>query len=75
MKKNGHCRSLKTTSVTIKSILMIKLFIIFFFALTLQSFGRGYGQGKIKLTLKNVELKQALKALEAQGTYRFVYKD
>ncbi|HEX8462867.1 MAG TPA: TonB-dependent receptor plug domain-containing protein, partial [Segetibacter sp.] len=75
MKKNGHCKSSMTLSVTIKSILMIKLFIIFFFALTLQSFGRGYGQGKIKLSLKNVELKQALKALEAQGTYRFVYKD
>jgi len=67
--------SWRTTSVTVKSILMIKLFIIFFFALTLQSFGRGYGQEKIKLSLKNVALKQALKALEAQGTYRFVYKD
>jgi TonB-linked SusC/RagA family outer membrane protein len=75
MKKNGHDVSLRTINVTIKSILMIKLVAIFLFALTLQSFGRGYGQGHIKLTLKNVQLKQALRALEDQGNFRFVYKD
>lgn len=75
MKKNGHGIRLSNARVAIKCILMLKLAIILLFSLTLQSFGRGFGQEKIKLNLKNVPLKQALRALEAQGSYRFVYKD
>lgn len=74
MKKNGHGIPLNTR-LAIKYLLIMKLVIILLFSITLQSFGRGFGQGKIKLNVKNVELKQALKALEAQGIYRFVYKD
>src|SRR5690349_15848785 len=75
MKKNGHGIPVPTTRVVLKYLLMIKLILLFVCALTLQSFSRGFAQEKIKLILNNVELKQALKALEDQGEYRFVYKD
>jgi TonB-linked SusC/RagA family outer membrane protein len=75
MKKNEHRRSFLTLRLAIKYLLMIKLITILIFSLTLQSFGHGFGQGTIKLSLNNVELKQALKSLEEKSDYRFVYKD
>lgn len=62
-------------SVCIKYLLMTKFVLLLLFACTLQSFAKGYGQGTISLNLERVELKQAFKAIEAQGFYRFVYKD
>jgi len=75
MKKSRQGNYYPAIRSAIKTVLMIKLTLILVLALTLQSFGRGFGQKKITLNLKNVELKQALKTLEAQGEYRFVYKD
>jgi hypothetical protein len=45
------------------------------FCTGLQSFAKGFGQEAINLQLQNARLKEALKAIESQGTYRFVYKD
>lgn len=67
--------SVKTARAVLKYFLMIKFAIVLILSLSLQTFGRGYGQTKINLNLRNVELKQALRALEAQSAYRFVYKD
>lgn len=75
MKKTEKGKSSRTMHLAIKYLLMVKFILIFLFATALQSFGNGYGQGKIQLKLNNVEIKQVLKALEAQGEYRFVYKD
>lgn len=75
MKRSRQGRAYPAMRNAIKTVLMIKFIFILVSVLTIQSFGRGFGQKKITIDLKNVELKQALKALEAQGDYRLVYKD
>ncbi|HEX6194053.1 MAG TPA: SusC/RagA family TonB-linked outer membrane protein [Chitinophagaceae bacterium] len=75
MKKNGLPVSPDTGSLLIKCLLMIKFTILFIVAVSLQSFGRGYSQDNISLSLENAHLKKAFKAIEEQGVFRFVYKD
>jgi len=52
---------------------MTKLAIILGLVFTIPSFANSYGQ-KISLQLDNVSLKDALKAIENQDYYRFVYQ-
>src|SRR5882724_12498841 len=74
MKKKG-CRACAVcTPLFIKYFLTMKLVILFMFALSAQSFARGYGQG-ISLQLEKVQLKKVFKIIEDQGTFRFVYRD
>jgi TonB-linked SusC/RagA family outer membrane protein len=54
---------------------MIKFAVLFLFIFSLQSFGRGYSQETITLRLNNVSIRQVLKAIEAQASYRFVFKE
>jgi TonB-linked SusC/RagA family outer membrane protein len=58
----------------IKYVLMTKLAIILILGFTIPSFGNSYGQNSINLRVKQVQIKDALKAIENQGYYRFVYK-
>jgi len=53
---------------------MTKLAIILITCFTLPAAASSYGQGNITLRLDNVTIKDALKAIEDQGSYRFVYK-
>ncbi|MEP7258711.1 MAG: carboxypeptidase-like regulatory domain-containing protein, partial [Flavitalea sp.] len=75
MKKIGCVVSPDTTHVIIKFLLMIKLAILLIIAMSAQSFANVYGQTNIDLKLEKVQLKKALKAIENQGVFRFVYKD
>ena len=75
MKKSGCLVSEDTGRLIIKCLLMTKLAIFFAFILSIQSFANGYGQGNINLRLENTQLKKVFKAIEAQGFFRFVYKD
>lgn len=75
MKISGHSAPTGGVRLCIKYLLMTKIALLLLFAATFQSAARGYGQGNISLNLDKVELKQALKAIELQGFYRFVYKD
>lgn len=75
MKITGHRLTARSTGLLIKYFLMLKFTILFLFALSFQSFSRGFGQGNINLSLKQVQLKDVFKAIEAQGAYRFVYQD
>ncbi len=59
----------------IKCLLMMKFTILLLVVLSLQSFGRGYGQENISLRLEKAHLKKAFKTIEEQGVFRFVYKD
>ena len=63
----------RTARLTIKCLLMTKLAIILGLVFTIPSFANSYGQ-KISLQLDNVSLKDALKAIENQDYYRFVYQ-
>jgi len=53
---------------------MTKLAIILIIGFTLPAAASSYGQGNISLKLDNVTIKDVLKAIEDQGSYRFVYK-
>jgi len=61
--------------LTYKYLLMTKFFIFFMFITSMQSFAKGYGQETVTLKLEKEKFKNALKAIESQGVYRFVYKD
>lgn len=58
-----------------KYLLMTKFFIFFMFITSIQSFAKGYGQETVTLKLEKEKFKNALKAIESQSVYRFVYKD
>lgn len=75
MKKNGSGVPPGTLHVFIKCLLMMKFTILLILAFSFQSFAHGYGQDNISLRLENVHLKKVFKAIEEQGTFRFVYKD
>jgi TonB-linked SusC/RagA family outer membrane protein len=75
MKKTGSGESNDLRRLIIKCLLMTKLAILFIFILSMQSFANGYGQGKVSLRLENSQLKKVFKAIEAEGFFRFVYKD
>lgn len=59
----------------IKCLLLMKITLLLIVVLSLQSFGRGYGQDNITLRLDKVYLKKAFRTIEEQGVFRFVYKD
>lgn len=58
-----------------KIALCMKLFIVFMLAACLQVSAKGYGQTKVTLQLKSVNLKEALHQLEKQAGIRFLYND
>src|SRR5258708_11314481 len=75
MKKTGSGPSPDRVRLFIKYLLMTKLAILCILVFSIQSFGRGYGQGNINLRLEKTQLKKVFKAIEDQGFFRFVYKD
>lgn len=74
MKKTQYGISSGIRHVLIKCLLMTKMVILLIFAFSTQGFANTYGQG-ISLKLERVQLKKALKSIEKQGDFRFVYKD
>lgn len=75
MKKIGSGILPDTAYAIIKCLLMMKLAILLIVLMSAQSFANSYGQNNINLKLEKVQLKKALKAIENQGFFRFVYKD
>lgn len=74
MKKIREGSSCLAAGLTIKYALMTKLTIVLLGGFIIPAFANTYGQKNISLTLNNVHIKEALKAIESQGVYRFVYK-
>ena len=74
MKKSEHGAAAGMRRLLIKYLIMTKLVIVLVVFFSTQSFARSYGQG-ISLKLDKVQLKKVLKSIEAQGDFRFVYKD
>lgn len=59
-----------------KVCLIMRLTLVLMAVSLMQVYASGYSQSaKISLTLKNVSLKQALKEIEKQSDYTFVYSD
>lgn len=63
------------TRLAFKCLLMAKFIILFTCIFSVQSFAGLNAQDNINLKLQNADLTKVFKAIEAQGVYRFVYKD
>lgn len=53
----------------------MKLIVALVLFFNVQCFAKGFGQTKITLSLKAIELKQALLIIEKQSNYRFLFSD
>jgi len=56
-----------------KALLVMKLTFLLVFVAALQVSANVSGQGRVSLTLKQVEISRVLNSIEKQGTYRFLY--
>lgn len=74
MKKTEHGSAYATPRLGLKYLLMTKLVVTLIIGLTLQATAKTYSQANISITLSNSSLKDALRAIEDQGYYRFVYQ-
>ncbi|ANH83568.1 hypothetical protein A8C56_23650 [Niabella ginsenosidivorans] len=74
MQKNNNSVALFGGSGIIKYLLMTKLAIILSLIFSFQAFADTISAQTINLNLRNVSVETAIKAIEAQGNYRFVYK-
>src|SRR5688572_10206960 len=74
MKKTRHGLPCAAPRLVFKYLLMTKLAIILLIGFTTTATANGYSQNNISLNLHNVSLKEALKEIEKQGYYRFVYQ-
>ena len=63
-------------NVLLKKFLLIMRLIAFLLLIgCLQVHAKGFSQEKISVDLKNVEIKNALTAIQQNSSYRFVYND
>ncbi|MEP7259455.1 MAG: SusC/RagA family TonB-linked outer membrane protein, partial [Flavitalea sp.] len=53
----------------------MKLSFFLVLVFSTQAYSFGYAQGKINLSLKNVEIKRAITAIQRISPYRFIYND
>ncbi len=58
-----------------KALFLMKLTFVFLLVGILQVSAKVNGQAKVSLNLKNVEIAKALKTIENQGDYRFLYNN
>jgi TonB-linked SusC/RagA family outer membrane protein len=56
-----------------KALLIMKLTFLLMFVAVLQVSARVSGQGRVSLSLKQVEISKALNSIEKQGDFRFLY--
>jgi TonB-linked SusC/RagA family outer membrane protein len=56
-----------------KALLVMKLTFLLVFVAVLQVSANVNGQGRVSLSLKQVEISKALNSIEKQGEYRFLY--
>lgn len=76
MRKTCFLKAICDGRSLIKYLLMLKLTAAICFIFSFQAFAvTGLGQKLINLELRNVPIETVLKNIEAQGAYRFVYKD
>jgi TonB-dependent starch-binding outer membrane protein SusC len=76
MKKNERGGPYQLITLLAKTLLLMKLTILLVCVFAMQSFAHpGYAQDRITLHLEGVSFKKALKAIEKQTDFRFVYND
>ncbi|MGC4235371.1 MAG: carboxypeptidase-like regulatory domain-containing protein, partial [Niabella sp.] len=74
MQKNSNPIAVFPGKGVFQYLLMTKLAIVFSFIFSLQAFADSISAQTINLNLRNVPIETAVKTIEQQGAYRFVYK-
>ena len=75
MKYFGHLRGVKNRYRLIKSILIMKLILIFLAIFNLQALANVYSQQKVSLNLKSADFKKVITAIQKQTNYHFVFSE
>ncbi len=69
-----NCRAFRVLAI-LRFLLLMKLTLLLIVVFSTQVSAAAFGQDKINLTLKNVELKKAITAIQRVSLYRFLYND
>jgi len=75
MKKNISDALRVRNKRILKFLIMSKCILLLVIISSLQGFSKGYSQDKISIKLRNASLQTALKEIEKQSDYRFLYSD
>jgi TonB-linked SusC/RagA family outer membrane protein len=75
MKKNISDALRVRNKRILKFLIMSKCILLLVIISSLQGFSKGYSQDKISIKLRNVSLQTALKEIEKQSDYHFLYSD
>ncbi len=67
-------RAIEARSI-LRFLLIMKLSFLIILICTTQAYSTGFAQGKINLSLKNVEIKRAITVIQRVSSYRFLYND
>lgn len=75
MKKNAGCTYHVRFHCFLKIFMIAKCILILVIVSSVQAFSKGYSQTNININLKNVTVKKALREIEKNTNYRFLYND
>ena len=75
MKKNPYCTHRVQLHCYLKIFMIAKCILILVIVSSFQAFSKGYSQSKINISIKNASIKKALKEIEKNSDYRFLYND
>lgn len=75
MKYFKHLQGVRNKYWLFKSILIMKLIIIFLVVFNLQSFANVYSQQKVTINLKAADFKKVISAIQTQTNYHFVFSE
>lgn len=75
MKYFKHLRGVRNRYRLIKSILIMKLILIFLAIFNLQALANVYSQQKVSLNLKSADFKKVITAIQKQTNYHFVFSE
>src|SRR6185312_2229020 len=75
MKYFKHLRGVRNRYRLIKSILIMKLIILFLAIFNLQALANVYSQQKVSINLKSADFKKVITAIQKQTNYHFVFSE
>src|SRR5690242_11117186 len=75
MQKNQVGNCCLQGNVLFKYLVIMKLITLILFVCCLQVSANGHAQEVLSLSLKNVNLKYAIKYIQKNSSYRFIYSD
>jgi hypothetical protein len=69
------CRSRRVGQIKKQLLLVMKLTAVLVLVTCLQVSARGFGQGTVTISVKNVLVTEVFKEIEKQTSFRFLYRD